>query len=247
MAPRGMPEHGRAPHLTSAGLSVPPSSPRLRCRTAAGPGRSGSPRTAPARRRRTLTIGAWLGRNRFWKIQIGSVWMLGAGGERGHDDLVEATARTPAGAPASSAERSIGSVISRNVREAAGAEVHRGLLEVAAEPPQAAPCTLLNTVTMQNVACAITIGEEAELDADDGAEDVGQRDAGDDAGQRDRQDDQQRDDVATEEAEPLQRQRGHRAEHQRDQRSRRVATWTDAQSASRAPWLCQAACHHSVV
>jgi hypothetical protein len=59
---------------------------------------------------------------------------------------------------------------------------------------------LLKTVTMQNVAC------------------VPQRDAGHDAGQRDRQDDQQGHGVAAEEVIPRQRERGHRAEHERNHR-----------------------------
>ncbi len=116
--------------------------------------------------------------------------------------------------PASRAERSIGKVTSRKVVKV---PAPRSIDASSRLPPirRSRACTLLNTVTMQKVACATTMVVKPELEVEDRAEGVVQRQPGHDAGQRDRQDDQQRDGVAPEEPGSLQGQRGHRAQHQR--------------------------------
>ena len=148
--------------------------------------------------------------------------------------------------PASSEERSIGSVTLQERPERAGAEVHRRLLEVAAEPAQPRDRVVEHRDDAER-RVRHDQREDAQLDADHGGEEVGQRDAGHDAGQRDRQDDQQRD-----------RCRGRRSgtaaapgrpcvPSTSATSVATMATCTETQTASRAPWECQAACHHSVV
>ena len=68
--------------------------------------------------------------------------------------------------PASSAERSIGKVTSRNV---VNGPAPRSIEACSRLPPsrRSRACTLLKTVTMQNVACATTTVNRLELDAED--------------------------------------------------------------------------------
>ena len=75
-----------------------------------------------------------------------------ADGERGHDDLVEAQCERPNRQPADSEERSIGSVTFRNVRNVLAP---RSIEASSRLPPsrRSRATALLNTVTMQNVAC----------------------------------------------------------------------------------------------
>ncbi len=99
----------------------------------------------------TLTTGAWLGRNRFWKIQIGRVWMPwpAVNVVTMISSKLSANDSRP---PASSAERSIGSVTCRNVRNV---PAPRSIEASSRLPPsrRSRATALLNTVTMQNVAC----------------------------------------------------------------------------------------------
>jgi hypothetical protein len=129
-------------------------------------------------------------------------------------------------------------------QERVRAEVARRLLQ-RRPVRRSRASTLLCTSTMQNVACPmITVrypnGTPPAVNA------RVERDAGDDAGQRDRQDDEEADDVPPEEPVPLDGERQHRAEHQRDRR-RAAATTTLVSAASRTPALDAARRHHSSV
>ena len=73
-----------------------------------------------------------------------------------------------------------------------------------------------------------------------------ERHAGDDPGQRDRQDEQERDRLASEEAEARDRERGRRAEDERDA-GRESAGLTESQIASRTSCECHATLNQCVV
>src|SRR3954466_6482262 len=96
-----------------------------------------------------LTIGAWLGRNRFWKIQMGSVWSW----ELAVNVVTTISSKESpkdSSAPASSAERSIGSVTSRKVVTGPAPRSIEACSKLVPRRWNRA-WTLLKTVTMQNV------------------------------------------------------------------------------------------------
>ena len=103
----------------------------------------------------TLTIGAWLGRNRLLKIQIGSVCSC-APAVNVVTMISSKDSAKASSPPAISAERIIGKVTSRNVVNVdapRSADASSRLVPIRRSRAR----TLLKTVTMQNVACATTI------------------------------------------------------------------------------------------
>ena len=100
----------------------------------------------------TLTIGAWFGRNRLSRIQIGNVVVVrpAVNVVTMISSKLSANASSP---PASSAERISGNVTRRNVVKL---PAPRSIDASSRSPPsrRSRAITLLNTTTMQNVACA---------------------------------------------------------------------------------------------
>src|SRR5436190_13522562 len=139
--------------------------------------------------------------------------LLEARGERGHDHLVKRERerqqptrdeRRREHRPDDEAER----------LPAVGAEVHRGLQERRRRPPQARKHVVVDEHHAER-----RVPDHDRPDREphpgEGVEGV-QRHPGDDSGQRDRQDQQERDRLAPEEAEAVDRERGGSPEHERD-------------------------------
>ena len=173
----------------------------------------------------TLTIGSWLGRKRLSKIQIGSVsWpapIVNVVTMISSNDSAKASSP-----PATSAVRMFGRVTRRNVCHGSAP---RSADASSIEPEHAAQPGDDVVVDDDDAEGGVADDhrEQAEVDPEHLGERVAERDAGDDPGQRDRQDDQERDRLAAEEAVARDRQRGQRAEHQRDRRSPPAPTFSE--------------------
>ena len=165
----------------------------------------------------TLTTGSWFGRDRLRRIQIGRV--VGSDRERRHDDLVEAEREREQGAREHRrAERREGHVTER--LPAVRTQFHRRLLERLGRASQARHHVVVDHDDAEG-RVPDDDREQPEADAEGlehGAEGGVQRDARDDAGKGDRQDHEERDRVAAEERIARDRERGERAEHERDRR-----------------------------
>jgi hypothetical protein len=140
--------------------------------------------------------------------------LLRAGGERGHDDLVE---RQGEGQQRTGEQRGAqhreGDEPER--REDRRAEIHRSLLELGPRPAEPGDDVIDDRHDAER-GVRHHDGDEAELPAEQGAERVVEGDARHDPRERDRQDHQQRHGVAPVEAEALQGERHHRPQHESD-------------------------------
>ena len=144
----------------------------------------------------TLTIGNWFGRERFARIQIGSV-SCPTDRERRHDHLVERKREREQRA----GDDRRRDLWSRHVAERlprVGAEIHGRLVERARHPPHSCDRVVVDDDDAER-GMPDDDREQAEIDPQRPERGV-QRHPGHDPGERDREDDQERDRLPPEEA-----------------------------------------------
>ena len=160
-----------------------------------------------------FTIGSWFGREKLLRIQIGSV----SSPAPTVNVVTMISSNDSANASSAAGDERRAHVGERHQPEGlprAGAEVGRGLLERARQPAQPRDHVVVDDHDAEG-RVRDHDREQAEVDAEDLGERRVQRDTGDDPRQRDREDHQERDRLAPEEPVPRHRDRGERAEDQR--------------------------------